>query len=54
MDLEYFMGANISWAPTFYGRLHFMGAYILCVIIIVGGRQYLMIFAVSSASFILQ
>jgi hypothetical protein len=20
MDLEYFMGANISWAPTFHGR----------------------------------
>jgi hypothetical protein len=26
MDLEYFLGANISWAPTFHGRRHFMGA----------------------------
>ena len=40
MDLEYFMdadisgrrhfmGADISWAPTFHGRRHFMGANIL-------------------------
>ncbi len=64
MAQTFYVCADISWAQTFHGRKHFMGANIswaqtfqwkriFCVwIIIVGGRQYLMIFAVSLASFI--
>ncbi len=47
---EYFMGANISWARIFHGREYFdVSGYFVCKLI-VGGRRYFMIFAVSSVS----
>ena len=54
---KHFMGANISWAQTFHGREYFRGAniligseYFVCKLLL-GKRQYLMIFAVNSAQF---
>jgi hypothetical protein len=49
---EYFMGANISWARIFHWREYFdVSKYFVCKLLSLGKRQYLMIFAVSSAQF---
>ncbi len=41
MNLEYFMGANISWAPTFHGCEHFMGADISWARTFPGRRHFM-------------